>query len=742
MKNLFLLASYEQWTALRRAGLPDAGDVLASLDLDTLVEAEDAGLATVNLFAFQILDHAQRHERMAWAFCDNMAEALAGRYVYHGYDLLNQQKRDFAYPLMYVLNVADMVGQCLAAHSPTRVWVFPQHEKAFIWDPGHIPPDFFNAVARWVAEKAGFQVEPLTLSPIQPSSPIPVAVPLAKPINIPSGMGTSAGASRSCQVLSISSSLGLAEQSALLEQARKAGRQDWFVSADEPVSDLPWFYPFRSLRLPARASDLERALEQFTSEALPAIRARMDSGYEVILDNPHLGFFWTFVAGQIRLGAMSYAVGRLIGEALRPAVVLTGDYALGYARCLANGLRETGACCVAIQHGYVYSCLSNFQRYAGNPTHLAVWNDIEFRNIGKVKHPQAKLAVTGTFRSDLGELKGLPPAGERQGRVKVVLLSSWLAGLFTAAFSMDHHLKVQLALAQLCEKHPEWDFVVKMHPRYSYKVLYGSKSFRGLKNLSVVQGKPLEVLSDASVAVMVTDYSSVCLDAMAVQVPVVWLATAVKAVGNDPVDDGVLTVQSVDELESVLVRLLSDSSFRSGCVARGRAYLDLMLPFSGEAAVARLNDFLDELLAEQSKSGTAPRPAARWLVDLFGFLKRAQTGVGGLEDLRVSLAEHGCAGAGLDFSTLDYLDIPNLGACILGLAVLTPWRREDVDLPRVARQVYNSLPAAIRPSSSTLREYLVQAYVAQGRRRSGWRNRIMPYLLAPGRLRYLAGRGP
>ena len=746
INEIYLVSSWEQWVLLRDAGLlvPDGSGAIAACDLDAVVDAGDHGIPVLDLFSHQSFAQAKCHEEMAWAFCDQIAEVLKGRLVYQGCDLLDRIKLDFAFPLMYALNAAFMVGQCLREHPQARLRIFPQRQKAFVWLPGEQPPDLFNAAAWWQAERMGFRPEPVEGPPPPPAEPSSYNWKVANSSLVSTGKRRTSGEASAaspeaggtaCGVLSVGEFLNMAEQECALAFVAKEKRADWFVASSDPLDVLPRFDSIHLWRLPPATAELERELAVFQERHLPLVRAHLGTGYDVVLDNPHMDFFWNHMAGLLRSGASRYAAGRLLAEGLRPKVVVMGSDHLGTTRCLARAFDDAGSACVSIQHDGMLSPFCVWPMYKDNPNHLVLWSDEMIPYLRPLRPAGSILRVTGSFRSDMRELRRFKPPDPVNGRrPKIVLFSTRLGNMILARSSSFRHHQVWREVVRLCERHPEWDFVVKSHPRFRYQALHSSRACRHIPNLTAVQGKPLDVLAGASAAVLLTELSTVALDAIAAGVPVLWLKAAVVAPDRPgEKQGGVLEVQTVGELEDMLLRLLADEAFRSHAKADGREFLERSLPFTGDEAAARLCEFADELAAK-SILAQPPDPTARWLIDLMDLLARTQAGQGTMEGFWRRLAALRKRGRKIDVRRLDYFDAAKLREYVLEVAVLRPWRRGDVDLPRLALRICRGFPRALRPPLSVLRAVLVQAYVKQGKRTPGWRCKFLPYILAPGRL--------
>lgn len=244
--EIYLVASWEQWLAVRDSGCLAPGKAIASYDLDAVVDAGDQGVQAINLFSYQSFEGLKSHEDRAWAFCDTVAEVLKGRLSYQNCDLVDRIKLDLAFPLMYALNAAMVIERCLREHPQARVRIFTQRQVAFIGCPGELPPDLFNAVAWWQAERLGFKPEAVAGPPpsVPPSSPFNWKAsdsPLASPEEwVWAGSDDGRVADRaSCRTLSVGEFLNMAEQECALAYAVKKKCTDWFVASANPLDALP-----------------------------------------------------------------------------------------------------------------------------------------------------------------------------------------------------------------------------------------------------------------------------------------------------------------------------------------------------------------------------------------------------------------------------------------------------------------------------------------------------------------------
>lgn len=331
-------------------------------------------------------------------------------------------------------------------------------------------------------------------------------------------------------------------------------------------------------------------------------------GCDPILASPLLDAHFDFMLGP-HLRSMIGHVRRwrrLLKE-MRPDLIVTCyDYPM-----LAVA-RAAGIDVLSCSHGGFPEA-----RYLGLPAnHAAAWgepmagalrqaglDDEHIHRIGSSSFDRLFATAASTSREAACIRFGLNP-----GRPVIVLLHARIDSDLRVCASIDghEHLNTWLALRDLSDRHPDWQIVLKTHPRMDHwellAGLFAAQIAAGRVSLPR-QARLDQVVPAADVVLSVNVSSGSILESLVWPVPVGLIATATDWHRDPTVGLADLpTLDSIAAAERWIARCLIDPSFRAAQVAAGRRVLTHHIgPADGRAA-QRLAEVVSRLARRSSEN--------------------------------------------------------------------------------------------------------------------------------------------
>ncbi|MCZ7590766.1 MAG: hypothetical protein M5U15_00845 [Kiritimatiellae bacterium] len=710
------LSQYHHWANGRHQ--KDAQ--LATGDVQVLYEAGRAGLPVVDLWEYFYETDANQLDAAAWSFCDALARNLAGRVVQGECDVIFEMRNELAYPVRYALVAATLVGRCLAAHNPDAVECFGEQSESFAWDPPDIPPDIFNAVVESIARERNLPIELLRLHDrvVDSSRASPEICELLE-----LQFSTKAvRAANDISYLALSGGQDYSEAEALFLSLMPDEAKRWML-ASSPMRS-------RALNLPQLDVQLLRGMPFEMSPALESIDrlpctslgdiGHVDSELPQILKSPTLGFVWRHFLASLKKGVFAYCQGWSLGCAYAPKAGFYGWDAWGVARCCLAGLRAAGARMISVHHsgvGYQRSC----RRVKGLATSVLCWGEYDGAALRLYRDRNSKVLAVGSMRrdhADLLKMNQLRRASQivPKSRPKIVLLTAQLGNMAMPIAKVSSHKRTLEGIVEWCEACPDWDFVIKPHPRYDYYEIYETLCQQNrISNLTIERRNARETLQDATIAVLLNVPSTIVLDCCAMRVPVWFLnETGFASFPALFEDRGVAVVSDVDTLKGEVARVLSNTLLREQMLHRQDEFLRRMIVAVGPEAVANVRVELARLAGDAQGPG-APNRELRWVFDVVEMAEIAMRGGMGAREIVNAFADLAKVAQYLAWANLPLVRSDRVGEYLLNLP--TAWQfyaREGMARARIVRLINKALPVSIRPARRVYRNALRDACYLDG----------------------------
>lgn len=752
MKHVAFLANAAQFRSFcrERDMLAAREWTVASGDVDVICECEARKQKVISLWDY--FSPADMEEGLDGAFraCDRIAEGMGCYVSSHGCDLSAAFRYEPLFPLVAVLSVSRAVSRAMDDLRPAQVAYFSERASAFCWDAVRPSPDVFNAVTAWEAQRREIAAVELKLEPSAADGERSAATGQAKRSAPASGrmpMGRCAG------IVSLFGDLGYEEQRALLGDERLIEGGAWLVLGVRPPDEpLPYACVGILEKLPFDRFVLREELSGLAREGIERIRADLRKEYPALSENPHLAFFWEEML--VVLGkAHNYGnIGRF-AAALGPTVVSTGYDVFGAVKAFTHALQGAGVQVIALDHvGLASTESARFSK--GARAHVAVWGQLDVDSRRSWRDPRSRIFTVGRLRSD--EVPEAPqrhaaarfsrrPSGSRPRVVLFTTASAYGARMTAEAWPSDNSRCWDELLA-LSQRRSEWEFIIRTHPRYDHTVMYSRLVGRSGSSLAMASSPASELLDQADIAVLVNNRSTVAVEALRRQVPVLYLKTCVPYWLDSPIErGGAVVVQSVEDLDLAIERLVSDEDHRARVVRAQQEFLKKAVTATGRAAVDRLFSALGELnvlAAGEAGTSTPHRvsPSARWILDMVMTIDYAMRGDLARTEARQRLAGLQAQGNRLPFDDLPFMDMAELGTFLLDMVVWTSWAGTPaVSRPSMLLTVRKVLPRRFKPGWSVFRARLVHACLVSAEERgtgslSALALRGVVAILAPGRV--------
>lgn len=708
--TLAFVSDRRQLDAVR--ALPGFDGAVATARAGLLLEDDLAPQRLTSLWDRFPSGREREHVEAAHRLCDLAGEALRGRFIVAGCDLIDAVRHDLVCAALFTLNLKAATERVLEELHPSAIVRFDVPGAAVLWDSTDTAAQF-SAVVGCVARRAGCSE---TLLPEERTSGGLVETDRVLPLV---GSGARAPATRrgSTRHLSICHGpLGIHEQERLLAQLPEAVRDGWFLwSEPQPDLALPQLSPRMLLRLP-RPAACSSAAFQAAALALPGALVREHGdAVDAIFADDGLALLWRSVGDWLEAAAQWSMAGGVLARGLRPATAVISSSGFGAQRALTRALEAADVRTLSIHHtGLNLDPDHPVNRNRGACGAVAVWGPVDAAYVEKGAGPGIAAIQTGSLRPDIERLLATP----RQVRAvpapaapRVVLFTGESADFFDFGASFVLHRKVWRDLRALVVEEEAWTFTIKPHPGRDYYAFYDAMAAGSGGRLRVDRRPAADVLAAADVAVLVTYPSTVAADAIMSGVPVVFLREAVNPSAHPALK--LLEASTVADVRSLVRRLCEDPVFRTETVSRERAGICDTIAASGEEAVGRVFASLEALAAD--RADRQPDPAAAWLLELVRAVEEAARGRTTATTFRARMTDLRHAGRDLRFDTLG-LDDGGLGEALLDLVTWSPWPAwsakdgggRSVPLASLVWHLFRSLPASIRPARRKLREHLAQ----------------------------------
>lgn len=710
------LAQYHHWANRRHQ--QDAQ--LATGDVHVLYEAGRAGLSVVDLWEYFSETDADQLDTAAWSFCDTLARNLAGRVVQGACDVISEMRYELAYPIRYALVAATLVGRCLDALNPDAVECFGEQCESFAWDPPDIPPDIFNAVVESIARERNIPIELLRLH-----DKVVDSIHASSKVCELRELQFSAKAVRSANDISylgLSGGQDYSEAEALFLSLMPDEAKRWML-VSSPIQSWALNLPQLDVQLlrgmPFAMGSAFESIDRLPCTNLGEI-GHVDSELPQILKDPRLGFVWRHFVASLKRGVFAYCQGWTLGRAYAPKAGFYGWDAWGLARCCLAGLRAAGASMISVHHsgvGYQRSC----RRLKGLATFVLCWGEYDGAALRFYRDSSSKVLAVGSMRrdhADILEMNQLRRASQiaPKSRPKIVLLTAQLGNMAIPIAKVSSHKRTLERIAEWCEASPDWDFVIKPHPRYDYNEIYETLCQQNrINNLTIERRNVRETLQDATIAVLLNVPSTIVLDCCATRVPVWFLNEA--GFASFPAlfeDRGVAAVSDIDTLKKEIAQVLSNTLLREQMLQRQDEFLRRMVVAAGPEAVANVRAELAGL-ADEDRSPIDPNRELRWILDVVEMAEIAMGGGMGAREIVDAFTDLAKAAQRLDWVNLPLVRSDRVGEYLLNLP--TAWQfyaREGMPRVRIVRLINKALPVSIRPARRVYRDALRDACYLDG----------------------------
>lgn len=595
--------------------------VVASMDFEVTQELKEIKLPVIDLFEYLDGHATIKNLDLAYSSCEAFAEAFRGKFLYMGCDIADIAQDDLIYPFLNLITVQSIVAKTLEEHRPNNVIHFSEMNQIPPWDLAPTPPDLFNAVVKICALKRGIK----TLSLRIRHSEVELQSEHVNGYNDQVELSQSFEPFYKEQPV-ISFGDKYREQENFLEKTQKFQIEDFILISDHG-QDLMCNLSIYTVRcLPFNLKHYRRVWQQAIKANKPYFLKNIPQIANA-LSSSILGFFWERYLDLLHSWAKHYALGLFLGRTLSPRLVITSwDYD-GGTRCFQKSLKNLGVNILTVDHvGMGHSASHMINRKAFSD--VVVWGEHDLQGQLKWRKENADVTAVGSLRKDHSALTSLRSHYKKKENsqnllrapLKIIIFTTQMTSLFATWVNIAAFQRSWDQLLDLFNRHHEWDVIIKPHPYYDYNAWYKSTKFSQLSNLKIINASPKDVLSEADVAVIHNCNSTVAIDAIGMDVPVIYLNDA-KPQGLPPTPFEqyglILSANSVKELEALIEILFSDEVFQREVMLKEKAFFNKILTATGDEAVARMVEVVNQKISCQPKQQSSKADLALFNLALF-----------------------------------------------------------------------------------------------------------------------------
>lgn len=527
-------------------------------------------------------------------------------------ELLDLAKHDFVLPFEICLNARTAYRRILESDSVESLcgyWLPPQP----IVRTGPYPltraaASLAQAVLRWMAEQKKIPIHSLQCS--RPLSREKIGWRVRQPsVVVP--VNNRPRARREKVVVLLETVLRAHEQ-AVLEQHFEMATNYRLVRIS------PWkLGPDGLFAASIHQTEFDAALQD-ARRGLAKCRCEYRGPYPEIFSNPYLEFQFLRILDEIQVAAHIGAAFGSVLDVLRPSLLILGHEAFTQERMLVRQAQERGIPTVSLFHGGLGHSVGR-RGIVGTADHVLVWGESDARLLECYGVDTARIHTVGSLQyakkfSQIGhvntveQVSGCRDVAKRRlglptGKPVVAFLTaSVCSGFASIIANPPGHRKAWMELVQMLENRPDITFVIKPHPGFDHYEFYRHLNRRAPKNMVLLESASLdEVLATAEVAVLVNYCTTAALEAILAGIPVVFLRKEILPLNSreDSLKEhGAAPVSSVEELESMLDRLLHNDIARAAVIDDAKWVLRQYLGERDRPILPRIEAFLDQVTLE------------------------------------------------------------------------------------------------------------------------------------------------
>ncbi|MFT5499723.1 MAG: hypothetical protein ACI9TH_005140, partial [Kiritimatiellia bacterium] len=419
-------------------------------DLQLQTELDITGRRYIDFWEYFKVSEDEAHTTQAWSLCEGVGQHFAGRVMVDDFDLVEGMRNDLLWAFRASMNAALVLQRVDAAY-PGYAWVYENRlSEAMCWDPPEPPTDLFNALAAWVSEGRGRAI----------GSPAPEGV---RPLEVDDRCRNfdPEWLRRDIRFVSYADGVAWAEQGMLVDGYNDP-EQAWLVMGERfSQGGMPTQLVAEWLSFPFATGEAYAAIDQLVAEAKSGWRDEP----VCIFQNAHLAFLWDSFGRWLKNGVRTFALGKLIARAYRPHAVVTGSDVAGSVRAFTAALRAEDVPVISVDHWGIKLDESHL-RHQGARNHAVVCGAYELPGHLTWRPKDVQVRAIGTLRQGM-QLEIEREQKSQSDRIKVVIFTSQIimhGHMITWSHPKD--LKASWrALLELIRVHPEWEVIIKPHPR-------------------------------------------------------------------------------------------------------------------------------------------------------------------------------------------------------------------------------------------------------------------------------------
>lgn len=563
--TLALIADHRQYAKVVEQ-YPEA--IIATNDSSVFFAASMDGRTAVDIWCY--LSEEEIRDVRTWTIdvCRQIGRTNHASFWCGKRNLVAMSQFSLRYPLLTIRLGSLVFPRLLGELKPTVVLVFSESERVNHEVSTTSSADVFNVVAGLVAAASGVKV--VTLSLAVEKEAFPAAnithsrTARIEPLDL--------SAIERIQGLCAANDNCVREQSMLNQfLALRGPVREWLVVGTQfPQQKIPYL-PIKAIlwladSLESRAAVDPLAVKQDVLSGIDTDLVRI-----MQLDHPRFDFVWIDMAHVCRVSLAWYRAGQFLSRLFHPQMIITGYDIYSAGRNFTAGLVDEGGRVLAIDHGTLIMDEFTYQ-YESGESILVVRGEVDRQHLAGVRGGEDRVFAAGCLRDD--HLTGADHSIRNDFHEIIILTGKTTSGADFSGWTGCANLAAAWEeLKTFAAGKPEWNFVIKCHPR-SDTIHYYRHLVAGMANMRIEPNHNPDLYQHAIAAVMMNNATTSSLYAMEANAPVIYLRNAMYQWTTSPFDrePSIPKCRDIGSLCAEIERLFRDADYRASLVLAQKQY--------------------------------------------------------------------------------------------------------------------------------------------------------------------------
>jgi hypothetical protein len=341
--------------------------------------------------------------------------------------------------------------------------------------------------------------------------------------------------------------------------------------------------------------------------------------YPEIFLNTYLKFQFDIIWNEL---ATAITKGRLFAtilDIIRPTIIFFGSEIFTIEQIFVKLAQKRKILTIGLIHGGLGNIFS-YRDIIGSADYILTWNKRDIEILRKNGIAESRLISIGCIRYEYMFNEYLNKATEKSIKLKtkikttlelskekpvILLISTAINTSFSipVANPRKHRDALNQFLA-LTKRRRDLQFIIKPHPSFDYYELYKRMSNLNPSNLQFIEDIDLEdALKSSDICIMINYFTTACIEAMLLKVPVIYLNNAVYQLPDwaETIQGFLLNrVSTIQDLEIKIDVILNDTNYRNKTLLEADKIVRKVLNQTDKTTKERLIDTVNELLLDHN----------------------------------------------------------------------------------------------------------------------------------------------